>query len=79
MTMFNLFFAGLTLAAHLFLPRHNARLQFLQLQIKMLKARLKSDRVVPTPEEKADLLRLGATMDHDNEEVAILYISRLPP
>ena len=65
MTMFQQFYAGLLFAIGLLSPRHDSRLQFLLLQIKMLKARLKSDRVVPTPEEKSELLRLGASMHDD--------------
>ena len=68
-TMLNLFGAGMTLALHLLSPRHDARLQFLLLQIRMLKARLKSDRVVPIPEEKAELLCLGGELNHDISDI----------
>lgn len=50
-------------------PRYDARLQFLLLQIRMLKSRLRSDRVVPTPEEKAELLRLGGELNHDISDI----------
>ena len=41
------------------------RLQILLLQIKMLKSRIKTARIVATPEEKSELLRLGALLDHN--------------
>jgi putative transposase len=61
----SLLYSFLALTAHLFLPRYSARLQILLLQIRMLKRRLKNARIVATPEEKAELLRLGALLDHD--------------
>ena len=67
--MFQQFYAGLLFAIGLFSPRHDARLQFLLLQIKMLKARLNCDRVVPTPEERAELLRLGASLHDDISDI----------
>jgi putative transposase len=54
---------------HLFLPRHSARIQFLLAQIRILRARLESERIVPTPEEKAELLRWGALFEHDIQDV----------
>ena len=73
MTMFQQFYAGFLFAFGLLSPRHDSRLQFLLLQNKILKAQLKSDRVVPTPEEKAELLCLGATMQDDiNNLIAIV-------
>jgi putative transposase len=67
--MFQQFYAGLLFAVGLLSPKHDVRLQFLLLQITMLKARLKSDRVVPTPDEKAELLRLGAAMQDDINDI----------
>lgn len=67
--MFQQFYAGLLFAIGLLSPRRDARMQFLLLQIKMLKARLKSDRVVPTPEEKAELLRLGTSLHDDISDI----------
>ena len=50
-------------------PRYNARIQLLEAQIRMLRTRIETSRIVPTPAERAELLRLGATMDHDIDEV----------
>ncbi|HEX2972436.1 MAG TPA: hypothetical protein VHP11_08885 [Tepidisphaeraceae bacterium] len=47
----SLLYSFLALTAHMFLPRYSARLQILLLQIRMLKSRLKSARIVATPEE----------------------------
>jgi len=54
-----LFFNGL------FAPRHSARIQFLLAQVRILRERVDASRIVPTPEEKAELLRWGAKFDHD--------------
>jgi putative transposase len=62
-------YALLSLLVHLFLPRHSARIQFLLAQIRILRARLESERIVPTPEEKAELLRWGALFEHDIQDV----------
>ena len=40
-------------------PRYNVQLQFLEFQIKMLRSRIDAERIVPTVEEKFELLRLG--------------------
>ncbi len=50
-------------------PRYNARMQLLEAQIRMLRSRVDASRIVPTPQERAELLRLGAAMDHDIGEV----------
>jgi len=41
----------------------------LEAQIPMLRSRVDTIRIVPTPQERAELLRLGAAMDHDIGEV----------
>ena len=50
-------------------PRFNLHLQFLQFQITMLRSRIEAGRIVPTPEERAELLRLGAMIDHEVNEI----------
>ena len=59
----------LTLATQWMRPRYNARMQLLEAQIRMLRSRIDTSRIVPTPQERAELLRFGAAMDHDIEEV----------
>ena len=58
-----------TLATQWLRPRYNVRLRLLEVQIRMLRSRIDTSRIVPTPEERAELLRLGAAMDHDIDEV----------
>jgi len=63
--MERLFFPVLSLALQRFRPRYNARLQLMAEQIRILRSRIDSDRIVPNPAEKTELLRLGASFDHD--------------
>lgn len=67
--MERLFFPDLSLALQWFRPRYNAHLQFLEAQIRILRSRVDTSRIVPTPQEKAELLRIGASLDHDVSEV----------
>ena len=41
-------------------------LRFLEAQIRMLRSRIDTSRIVPTPAERAELLRLGAAAEHDS-------------
>ena len=52
--------AILTLFLQILTPRYNARIRFLQAQITILRSRIPAGRIVPTPRERAELLRLGA-------------------
>jgi putative transposase len=63
--MENLLYALISLAMRWLEPRHNAQLQFLREQIRILRVRVDADRVVPTPAERAELLRIGALLDHE--------------
>ena len=67
--MERLFFPVLSLVLQWFRPRYNAQLQILEAQIRILRSRIDSSRIVPTPQEKAELLRLGASIGHDVSEV----------
>jgi hypothetical protein len=64
-----LFFSLLALALQWFRPRYNAQLQLMAPQIRILRFRIDASRIVPTPKEKAELLRLGASLGHDVSEV----------
>ena len=44
--------------------RYNARIQFLIAQTRILRSRIDASRIVPTPEEKEELLRWGASFNH---------------
>jgi len=52
-------FVMLSLVLQWFRPRYNAQLQFLEAQIRILRSRIDVTRIIPTPQEKAELLRLG--------------------
>ncbi|MBI1320462.1 MAG: transposase [Candidatus Hydrogenedens sp.] len=67
--MESLLFALLTLAARWLEPRHNAQIQLLREQIRILRARVDAERIVPTPAERAELLRIGALLDHEVAEL----------
>lgn len=67
--MDNLVFAVVALCARWMEPRHNAQIRFLQAQIRMLRARIPSERIIVSPEERAELLRLGRELDHDVKEL----------
>ena len=63
------FFVMLSLVLQWFRPRYNVHLQLLQAQIRILRSRIDVTRIVPTPQEKAELLRLGAQVGHDVSEL----------
>ena len=67
--MQTILFSLVTLATQWLRPRYNVRLRLLEAQIRMLRMRIDSSRIVPTPQERAELLRLGASVDHDIDEV----------
>jgi putative transposase len=50
---------------HFFMPRHNAQLRLLKAQIAILRARIPAQRVILSPAEKAELLRIGEECGHD--------------
>ena len=52
----------LMLAEH-FAARRSAQIQFLKLQIELLRAKLPGNRVILSPEDRGRLLRAGADME----------------
>ncbi len=67
--MDQLSFLLVVLAERLFRPKHSVRLQILQAQIRFLRSRIDTSRIVPSPDEKHELLRLGALLCHDVADV----------
>ena len=63
--METLLFALTSLAKRWLQPRHNAQVQFLREQIRILRARIPSERIIVSPVERAELMRLGALLDHE--------------
>lgn len=47
------------------MPRHNAQLRLLTAQITILRARIPAQRIILSPAEKTELLRIGAECGHD--------------
>ena len=58
-----------------FRPRYDARLQLLVFQVNMLRSRISEERIYTTPEERAELLRLGALLDHDISDAMLVVKS----
>jgi len=56
---------------HYFMPRHNAQLRLLKAQIAILRARIPTQRIILSPAEKAELLRIGAECGHEIEGLRI--------
>ena len=52
-----------------FAPRHNAQIRFLKAQVQILRRRIPTERIVPNPDEKAELLRLSKEFGHDVKSV----------
>ncbi len=48
-----------------FMPRHNAQLRLLKAQIAILRARIPTDRIILSPAEKAELIRIGEECGHE--------------
>ena len=56
-----------------FIPRHNAQLRLLKAQITILRARIPTERIILSPAEKAELLRIGEECGHEavSEETSL--------
>ncbi|WP_171006908.1 integrase core domain-containing protein [Shimia litoralis] len=48
-----------------FTPRHNAQLRLMKAQVAILRARIPTQRIILSPAEKAELIRIGAEIGHD--------------
>ena len=57
----------LVFLARFFMPRHNAQMRLLKAQIHILRARIPAQRIILSPAEKSELLRIGAECGHDIE------------
>ncbi len=60
--MDQLSFLLVVLAERLFRRKHDARLQMLEAQIRFLRVRIDTSRLVRSPDEKHELPRLGALL-----------------
>jgi putative transposase len=59
------FYAVVALLNQYFDPRFSTKMQLLIFQIRMLRDRINTLMIVPTPKERAELMRLGEILDHD--------------
>lgn len=55
-----------------FMPRHNAQLRLLKAQIAILRARIPTQRIILSPAEKAELLRIGEECGHDVDGLLVV-------
>ena len=62
-------FGLMTLAMQWLYPRYNARMQFMEMQIRMLRSRVDASRIVPTPRERTELIRLGSSFEHEIDDI----------
>lgn len=60
-----------TLFSQFYMPRYDVRIQILKYQIKMLRDRIEALRIITEAEERAELMRLGALIDHDIYDVML--------
>jgi len=55
----------LVFLSQFFMPRHNAQMRLLKAQIDILCARIPTQRIIMSPAEEAELLRIGAECGHE--------------
>jgi len=60
------------LLSRLFMPRYDARLQLLEYQVRMLRNRIDDSKIIPTEMERANLMRMGALLDHQVSDVILV-------
>ncbi len=54
------------------MPRYDTRLQILKYQIQMLRDRIDDPRIITEECERAELMRLGALIEHDISDVMLV-------
>ena len=64
------------LISRFFMPRYDARLQILKYQIQMLRDRIDEPRIITEEWERAELMRLGALMEHQIDDVMLVVKPR---
>ena len=72
----SMFHVVFILLSRLFMPRYDARLQLLSYQVNMLRNRIDDSKIIPTEEERANLMRLGAMLEHDITDVMLVVKPR---
>ena len=72
--MNQLLFPLITLLSELLKPKYDARMALLKYQNQMLRDRIDASRIVPTLEERGELLRLGELCEHDIDELLTVVV-----
>lgn len=54
----------LALIAERYSNRRDCKIRFLMVQIELLREHVPGDRVIPSPEERFRLMKLGSALDH---------------
>jgi putative transposase len=67
--MLRSFYALLHLLIEAGTARRDARIRFLKAQVEILRRKLGGNRVIPSPEDRAALLAIGAELDHQVRDV----------
>jgi putative transposase len=60
------------LLSRFYMPRYDVRIQLLKYQVKMLRDRIDEPRIIPAEVERAELMRLGALIDHQISDVMLV-------
>ena len=72
--MNHLIFPLISLLTEWMKPKYDARIRLLQFQTQMLRDRIDATRIVPTPEERSELLRLGELCNHDIKDLITVVV-----
>ncbi len=72
--MNHLIFPLISLLTEWMKPKYDARMRLLQFQTQMLRDRIDAARIVPTPEERSELLRLGELCNHDINDLITVVV-----
>ncbi len=69
-------FSLFCLPSHGLSARDNTKIRFLKAQIRVLRAHVPGQRIIPTPAERALLLSIGAELDHQIDNLITLVQAR---
>jgi hypothetical protein len=67
--MLRWFYVALHLLLEAGAARRDARMRFLKAQVEILRRKLRGNRVIPSPDDRARLLAIGQELDHNVADV----------
>jgi putative transposase len=67
--MFHWLYVVLHLLNEALAARRDVRIRFLKAEVRILRRKLGGNRVIPSPEDRACLLAIGAETDHDVADI----------